>query len=589
MDFEGYKAKIQKASKLIEGAKCPEDILNNKEINLANDFQYICLSSSINGELVNEVIARLAQNGNESLVEQNIKEISMGMWKYLFNKNKSIKEIFIKNFTNILDNTGIMTYREIEGFLNDKETRIIIYQNMKTIIRKLCTYDRASLIASVKTKEDGVKKIKEHLEQFFQKGEFDISTTYSKVLIELENIPEISTVEILEACSKNLVDMLDRETAIDNETNVLLNLIYNLMEETQMYNEQRALLQKYIDSAILENFYGILDKANYDKETIRTLKQFPCTFEKFDKNKNLFIEKSNKLIHMTKIYDLSYGKENKAIDVAEKEVNDNNNAIGERNMEITNDKINNNTNYELTDVYNDEETEIDVSDCHNLNQEDMVVDLELYNSQYNNDEPFEDVNICNNIKEDFSEISNDNKEFLKNIETDIKALEEYAELLEQSKNQNNINAEDVLNAIIKGNLYDTDKIIDRVMKKNNNNNENNAAELNNNIEGFKSNVDVTQKFEIPSENKINDIKNDISEVTTTKVAEPNNFAKSNTNNLENNILMETQEADNTSKEQSLIVKEDNQIGFNKFVNIIKRLMNKIKSLFSKFGADRIGD
>ncbi len=589
MDFEGYKAKIQKASKLIEGAKCPEDILNNKEINLANDFQYICLSSSINGELVNELIARLAQNGNESLVEQNIKEISMGMWKYLFNKNKSIKEIFIKNFTNILDNTGIMTYREIEGFLNDKETRIILYQNMKTIIRKLCTYDRASLIASVKTKEDGVKKIKEHLEQFFQKGEFDISTTYSKVLIELENIPEISTVEILEACSKNLVDMLDRETAIDNETNVLLNLIYNLMEETQMYNEQRALLQKYIDSAILENFYGILDKANYDKETIRTLKQFPCTFEKFDKNKNLFIEKSNKLIHMTKIYDLSYGKENKAIDVAEKEVNDNNNAIGERNMEITNDKINNNTNYELTDVYNDEETEIDVSDCHNLNQEDMVVDLELYNSQYNNDEPFEDVNTCNNIKEDFSEISNDNKEFLKNIETDIKALEEYAELLEQSKNQNNINAEDVLNAIIKGNLYDTDKIIDRVMKKNNNNNENNAAELNNNIEGFKSNVDVTQKFEIPSENKINDIKNDISEVTTTKVAEPNNFAKSNTNNLENNILMETQEADNTSKEQSLIVKEDNQIGFNKIVNIIKRLMNKIKSIFSKFGADRIGD
>ena len=102
-----------------------------------------------------------------------------------------------------------------------------MYDNIEGIIRKLCTYDRASLIACVYTKENGVEIIKKNLELFFKKGEYDISTTYSKILVELSDIPEISEEEILEACSKHLVEMLDRETAVDNETNVLLNWIYD--------------------------------------------------------------------------------------------------------------------------------------------------------------------------------------------------------------------------------------------------------------------------------------------------------------------------------------------------------------------------
>ena len=76
MDFEDYKTKIQKVSNILEHAKYPEDVLNNKELQFESDFQYICLNGNINTELVNEVIARLAQNGNRAIVEDNVKNIS---------------------------------------------------------------------------------------------------------------------------------------------------------------------------------------------------------------------------------------------------------------------------------------------------------------------------------------------------------------------------------------------------------------------------------------------------------------------------------------------------------------------------------
>lgn len=625
MDFEGYKTKIQKTSNLIEYAKCPEDILNNREINLSNDFQYICLCSSINSELVNEVIARLAQNGNREIVEKNVREISMGMWKDLYNKNKAIKEIFIKNFSSIIENNGIITYREIENFVNDQDTRSIMYENMSIIIKKLCTYDRAALIASIKTKENGVHKIRENMELFFQKGEYDISTTYSKILIELGSISEISTVEILETCSKYLEDMLERETAIGNETNDLLSWIYDSMEETQMYNEQRALLQNNIDNAILANFEGIIDKSNYDKETIKILKQFPCTIEKFDGNKNLFIEKSNKLVHMTKIYDLSYEKENKNIsensgvdeniiklqndiDCANndkyecKNLQEDHNGklAGEEFMENTNDKIG--KIYEKNDcningnTFNELKTDIDFSECYNLEQNNTVV--EFYSSDVNDERNYNDVEIdvseCDNLEQEntvidienhFSDNYAQNQNPFKEIKNEIDALQKYAELLEQSGCQNNVKAEDILSAIIRGNLYDTDKIIEKVLKKDNNVS-NDIVKNNNNASEF--NFNNTHKLEIEEKNNVNseqDLKNkDVSQNYTTNVDE--NFVQNNI------VTIQTKDINRNmgvNDENALVTQKDNQVGFNKIISLLKRLIRKIKSIFSKFSADRIGD
>lgn len=305
MDFEDYKTKNQRVSSIISNAKCPEDVLNNNEINLENDFQYVCMNCNINNELVNEVIARLAQNGNRNVVENNVQNISVSMWKDLFNQNKEIKDIFKENFEQIINGAGILTFRDLQKIIEDDELQDIVYDNIDKIVKKLCTYDRTSFIACIKNKENGVEAIKKNIDLFFQKGEYDISTTYSKILVELCNIPEVSKLEILESCSKFLGEMLERETAIDNESNDLLNWIYDAMEETHMYNEQREIIQKDIDNAIMDNFDSILDKANYDKETIKVLKLFSCTHERFGEDKNEFIVNSTKLIHMTKIYDLN--------------------------------------------------------------------------------------------------------------------------------------------------------------------------------------------------------------------------------------------------------------------------------------------
>ena len=416
MDFEDYKTKIQKVSNILEHAKYPEDVLNNKELDFKSDFQYICLNSGINNELVNDVIARLAQNGNRAIVEENVRNISVSMWKDLFNKNKIIKEIFINNFSVVIENTGIITYREIESFIDDDDTRKIVYDNIEGIIRKLCTYDRASLIACVYTKENGVEIIKKNLELFFKKGEYDISTTYSKILVELSDIPEISEEEILEACSKHLVEMLDRETAVDNETNVLLNWIYDSMEDAKLSSEKRSELQADIDKAIMDNFDGILDKTNYDKETIKILKLFPCTYGKFESNRNMFIENSSKLIHMTKIYDLNYEKEKEQEEEQKEE-------------EYTNTE---------NQTEDGKENDIKVDNIVEENNTDEIIDDEVTSSLA--------------------------ERFVKEVQSEIDTIEEYNELIKQTE-ENEVNAEEILNALIKSNLYETNQIINKVVNK----------------------------------------------------------------------------------------------------------------------------
>ena len=125
-------------------------------------------------------------------------------------------------------------------------------------------------------------------------------------MYELGQISEISKVEILKACDTNLSEMLNRETAVDNETNKLLNWLYDAFEESPMVDEDRKEIKQYIDEAIMKNFDHILDKSNYDKNTIKILKQFDCTKEQFENNKNHFIEKSNRSDKEEKTYKRSF-------------------------------------------------------------------------------------------------------------------------------------------------------------------------------------------------------------------------------------------------------------------------------------------
>ncbi|MBP3708351.1 MAG: hypothetical protein J6J36_07145 [Clostridia bacterium] len=553
MNFEDCKAKIQKVSDLIENSKYPEDILNSKEIDFNTEFQYLCLNSSVNSDLVNEVIARLAQNGNREIVEQNIKNITIGMWKDLFEKNNTINDIFIKNYDVIIQNTGIITYREIENFIDNESTLKLIYNSMPYIIRKLCTYDRAALITKLSTKEDGVTYIKENITNFFKKGEYDISTTYSKVLIELNNIPEISKLEILEACNPHLSEMLERETAIDNETNDLLNWIYDSMEETKMFNEQRADLQENIDNAILDNFDHILDKSNYDKTTIKILKQFPCTFEKFDNNKNLFIEKSNKLIHMTKIYDLNYEKDNKRQAIEDLIDNSENIVRLSDNCGHIQDFSNQKNCSEMSNIVKNNNFEQIQED---IKHDNMIYDEKNEKLQQNQKEPFKELD-------------------------ELKMIEDLTKLIDKNKEFKDKNEGQLINELIMNNIKDTNDIINRVLGKYQNNateNDSNNQQITDNLN---YNMDETKKFKCLESKFDAHFQNE-----TTKKYNVQAF-----NNNENETVVKKQDiTDEQHKEETtaLTIKE-NEIGSARMISFFKKLWNKIKRVFMKFKTDRIGE
>ena len=573
MNFYDYMNKIQEISKILEQKKSAEDILNSKEIDISNDFQYICLSSASNYDLVVEVIARISQNGNKDIVENNIKYISINIWKDLFNKNKFTKDLFIENYDKILDNAGILTYREIENFVEDNQVRPLIYNSLDLITKKLCTYDRAALITKMKSEEDGIVKLKGNLNLFFQKGEYDISTTYSRILDELSKIQEISKVEILKACSKNLGEMLERETAIDNETNNLLNWIYDAMEETKMLPDDRAELQNDIDKAIMFNFYTILDKSNYDKETIKVLKQFKCTQDQFEKERNVFIEKSNKLIHMTKIYEFNH--QNKTIENSDKNINtskiendinvsnkENSEIINIENMqqiEENNDETNileENSICNISDVQkfeefskeNDDTKGCKIADSNEI-ENDIIKD-EIADDTCNNQMNYLENN--EDIDKEFSKLDLEKNEINNKEFEDINVLSKFDELLNKSKENNNIK-ENALSDLIRKNIKETDSVIDKVMKKSSCNTEKNV---------------VTNIITVDSKENI--AKNiNISEV-----------------DKKDNIQLKNNDEEN---KKALILKEES-IELPKEQHIIKRIFSKILKFFSnKFGTEKIGE
>ena len=573
MNFYDYMNKIQEISKILEQKKSAEDILNSKEIDISNDFQYICLSSASNYDLVVEVIARISQNGNKDIVENNIKYISINIWKDLFNKNKFTKDLFIENYDKILDNAGILTYREIENFVEDNQVRPLIYNSLDLITKKLCTYDRAALITKMKSEEDGIVKLKGNLNLFFQKGEYDISTTYSRILDELSKIQEISKVEILKACSKNLGEMLERETAIDNETNNLLNWIYDAMEETKMLPDDRAELQNDIDKAIMFNFYTILDKSNYDKETIKVLKQFKCTQDQFEKERNVFIEKSNKLIHMTKIYEFNH--QNKTIENSDKNINtskiendinvsnkENSEIINIENMqqiEENNDETNileENSICNISDVQkfeefskeNDDTKGCKIADSNEI-ENDIIKD-EIADDTCNNQMNYLENN--EDIDKEFSKLDLEKNEINNKEFEDINVLSKFDELLNKSKENNNIK-ENALSDLIRKNIKETDSVIDKVMKKSSCNTEKNVVT---NIITVDSKENIAKNINIDEVDK------------------------------EDNIQLKNSDEENKT---ALILKEES-IELPKEQHIIKRIFSKILKFFSnKFGTEKIGE
>ena len=473
MNYDEYMKKIQYIANILEQNKYAENIINSKDIDVIEDFQYICLSNASNPELVNEIIARLAQNGNESVVLKNIKNISMEMWKDLFNKNDATKKIFIENYNTIFENASILTFRELEKFIDDPDICSLIYGSFDAVIKKLCTYDRAALIVLLKSKPDGINQIHKNIQSFFQKGEYDISTTYSKVLVELSKIESISKLEILNVCSQNLSEMLNRETAIDNETNKLLNWLYDTFEETKMIAEDRADIKNSIDKAILQNFEYILDKSNYDKNTIKILKQFDCTRAKFENNKNHYIDKSNKAnnedinytINIQNIY--TYKKEDEMLNIVPFEADE---LVKNKNESNSNEELDLLELFELeseekSNIIDFEEEKNKIDHIHNnksktvINQEELKCNDSLLNNE--------------SLKINEINLADINKEQNDTIDESIKKL-------------------------IVANIEETDKIIESVLRKDKieNDIEHNYNELVKNLAPtIQSNLNISEQAE----------------------------------------------------------------------------------------------
>ena len=587
---------------ILEKNEYAENVLNSKELDIAQDFQYICLSSAANYKLVNEIIARLAQNGNADIVKENVKMISMSMWKDLFDQNEAIKKIFIENYNNIFENSTIITIREIERFINDKETCYLIYNSLDSIIKKLCTYDRASLISILKNKENGIDKIRTNLENFFQKGEFDITTTYSKILYELGQISEISKVEILKACDTNLSEMLNRETAVDNETNKLLNWLYDAFEESPMVDEDRKEIKQYIDEAIMKNFDHILDKSNYDKNTIKILKQFDCTKEQFENNKNHFIEKSNRSDKEEKTYYFNLNDEKEHIKEVSIDVKKINDIVDEAKKGIVQDnaqfqkinqEIKNSSNEKIVSI-NNERNNINQKQEHNDSYNKIININEVHkiydqkNNANNNDDNYTNQPNIKNIEQN---INNKNSNSVANSYIEEFSKKKENMILSQNKKQNeNKVLDENIQKLISSNIQQTDQIIDRVMKRN-------VEDIKN--REITSNSRISQK----SSNNMTDeqLVNAISELLKNEKQEnlkinmdivPNVELKYNinSNNQVQQNSINQQEKQNKSENMQLVVKEENEFIQEKRMNIIKKFWKKIVKLFkSKNSTERIGE
>ena len=423
-------------------------------------------------------------------------------------------------------------------------------------------------------------------------------------MYELGQIPEISKVEILKACDTNLSEMLNRETAVDNETNKLLNWLYDAFEESPMVDEDRKEIKQYIDEAIMKNFDHILDKSNYDKNTIKILKQFDCTKEKFENNKNHFIEKSNRADKEEKTYYFNLNDEKEHIKEVSIDVKKINDIVDEAKKGIVQDdaqfqKINQeikNSNNEKIVSINNEKNNINQKQEHNDSYNKIININEVHkiydqknNVNNNDDDDYTNHSDITNMEQN---ISNKNSNSVANSYIEEFSKKKENMILSQNKEQNeNKVLDENIQKLISSNIQQTDQIIDRVMKRN-------VEDINENRE-ITSNSKISQNIS----NKMTDeqLVNAISELLKKEKQEnlkinkdivPNVELKYNINN--NNQVQQNstnqEEMQNKSENMQLVVKEENEFIQEKRMNIIKRLWKKIVNLFkSKNSTERIGE
>lgn len=559
MNKEEYIKKIQKISSVFENAKCVEDVLNTKVIDIKEDFQYICLNSSSNRELVNELIVRLAQNGNRSIIEDNVKIITMNTWKDVFNRNEAIKSIFIDNFDVIYKNTSILNYRELERFVEDENVCKYVYSNMPDIINKLSTYDRASLINLLNSRANGSSIVKENLEYFFKKGYYNITTAYAKITKALDKTPGISKLDILRACNSELPKMLSRETAIDNETNKLLSWVYDAFEETKMDDDERASIKKNIDIAIEQNFQEILEKSNYDRETIKILKQFDCTREQFEKSKNYFIEKS----HTCEI--IPYKS-----DAEKKNDGEEQNNIGfSGNTEKVLVGLWSNLNQkdrksreEITELQ--ENSEIEESGCTEKIDQDNINCIQEEKVHIENEIEETSVIIEDGIQGELcEEFDNDEMKEADRLHMSSKDfIDSYIKKYAAKRNDcTEVSLDERLEKILVSNVEETNKIIDRVLDR--------------------KTKDTAKKENVCAIHNHEEIEN---ATENTEVVANNKIA------TDVNVTVQDILKDSNSKEETALAVTDQQLEYHENKSIFMRIWEKIIKLFKRYDSvDRIGE
>ena len=93
-------------------------------------------SYTINTELVNEVIARLAQNGNRAIVEDNVKNISVSLKEYTLNITSSMPKHLVNFIISFFSGLGTIMLSLVVGIYMSFDFDNISVQFLKLIPEK---------------------------------------------------------------------------------------------------------------------------------------------------------------------------------------------------------------------------------------------------------------------------------------------------------------------------------------------------------------------------------------------------------------------------------------------------------------------
>ena len=409
-------------------------------------------------------------------------------------------------------------------------------------------------------------------------------------------------------------------------------------------------MQNYIDNAILDNFDSILDKSNYDKVTIKILKQFPCTYNRFENKKNLYIDKSNEKLEMTKSIGEDYTIDNTKVHTV--------------NVEFVNDKYTSDTendansndedvkmvvgNYEIDKVENNSitynENICQIKGNHAIDEKDELKnngeDIEVLNGNhavdceknitvnsndvgvsgshaiddiYNYEDERNKISIESEQKEvEHTKFVQENEnqsqaiydkvdykeENIENEFEDLNVLAKFSELMEKNNENDSSGAGDYISNLIKNNIQETDRIIAQILKKDVEHTTQNSVRDNAQDEIKTTEVQNVIQNQIKDETG-NEIQN-ITQNETQNNCTWSEISKDNTLSIEttNAILMGKEEQakdivhnetiEKNEEKQALMVREED-IALPNQNSFFAKIWNKVKKLFAKLKTYRIGE